>query len=303
MGGQISIESVEGSGSTFSFEVIFAEGTEENILEHQHSAQIDGSILNGLKILLIDDNEYNRTVARDTLKSKSDVEITEAVNGKNALEIFMQHDFDVLLMDVQMPVMDGFEATRIIRSTFPSPKNQIPVIALTASVVRNDLDKCKEAGMTDYVPKPFKPSQLISAIAKAKNISLKFDTPAIRKSGTHTVDKYEATDLTYLHEFCDGNPVMMQKYITMFLESAPEFKQKIKSALSENNFAEVATQVHGFKTKWIMMGMHQAKDLAFRLEDHCRKENPHEEQIIKGLSELNELIEKAISELSKYNHV
>ena len=168
MGGAISIESEVGVGTIFSFTITLAEGSRERLNGLQSSGQIDGSILNGLRILIVDDNEFNRIVAHDSLMIKADVAITLATNGKEALALLNEYDFDVVLMDVQMPEMDGYEATRHIRDPYSSVRNHhIPVIALTASVIRSDLDKCKEAGMDDYVPKPFRVNELISAIARS----------------------------------------------------------------------------------------------------------------------------------------
>ena len=146
MDGKISVESREGYGTTFSFEINCPIGSIERLKEQASGEHIDAGILDGLKILLADDNEYNRIVTSDTLRSKSKVEITEATNGKEVVDLLSQNDFDVVLMDVQMPIMDGYEATRHIREKFSSPKNEIPIIALTASVIRSDLDKCRAAG-------------------------------------------------------------------------------------------------------------------------------------------------------------
>src|SRR5688572_20715719 len=174
MEGEITIESEPGAGSTFSFIINYPEGSLQKVLDQKSSEQIDGSILNGLRILIADDNEYNRTVACDSLKSKANVQITEAIHGADALEKLSQQKFDVILMDIQMPVMDGYEATRTIRRDFPNPINTIPVIALTASVIRSDLDKCRQAGMTDYVSKPFRVSQLLTTIAKVTGRELRY---------------------------------------------------------------------------------------------------------------------------------
>ena len=270
MGGSISIESEEGAGTTFSFEINLPEGSDERMQQKRSSEQIDGNILNGLKILLADDNEHNRIVARDTLQLKSHVTITEALNGQDVIDIFSENDFDVILMDVQMPVMDGFEATKHIREKFPSPKNQIPVIALTASVVRSDLDKCRKAGMTDFVPKPFKTHQLINAIAKATNRQLKLvdeNNIAVKNTPDSGIT---VTDLRYLEEFCEGDKLRMKKYINIFLESSPMLIEKLNAALKENDFELIADQIHSFKTKWIMMGMMETKDLAHEIEQQLR---------------------------------
>lgn len=197
-----------------------------------------------------------------------------------------------------MPVMDGFEATRNIRKIYAAPKNQIPVIALTASVIRSDLDKCRQAGMNDYVPKPFKPSLLIMAIAKATGREIRF----IETKSMKVVNKTEAsqgiTDLSYLEEFCEGDALRIKKYINIFLESALVLEKRLSEALKENNFEEIANQIHGFKTKWIMMGMDEAKELAVRIEQQCRKENPDHGWVNSQTLRLITLVQQASLELT-----
>jgi CheY-like chemotaxis protein/HPt (histidine-containing phosphotransfer) domain-containing protein len=223
----------------------------------------------------VDDNEYNRIVVRDTLLSKADVSLSLATNGKEAVELAAQIDFDVVLMDVQMPVMDGYEATRYIRDPQSNARDHhIPVIALTASVVRSDLDKCRQAGMNDYVPKPFKTSQLISAIAQATGREIRYVEgvqPVVEKQ---TGPGPGITDLTYLRNFCDGDQARMEKYIKIFVDSAPGLVDKLNAAMAVNDVVEIADQVHGYKTKWIMMGMTGAKELALKIEMECRREEP-----------------------------
>jgi hypothetical protein len=307
MDGKISIESEEGSGTTFSFEIDFALGSKERLQEQKTAEDIDGSILNGLKILIADDNEFNRVVAKDTLLSKADVEIVEAHNGMEAVEWLSKKDFDVVLMDVQMPVMDGYEATRQIRNPQSAVRNhKIPVIALTASVVRSDLDKCRAAGMIDYVPKPFKTFQLISAIAKATGRESPSKSPRtgdlpVRKATlppTGGAGEGLVTNLTYLEKFCEGDKERMQKYINMFTNAAPALIEKVNTALLKNDFEEIANQIHGYKMKLIMMGMNETKDLAHKIEIQCREELVNGETK-ENISNLLSRIEVAISELKK----
>ncbi len=272
--GTIHIESKEGSGSTFSFEINYPIGSPEKIIELKNAEQIDASILDGLRIVLADDNAYNRTVVKDTLMAKANVEIAEAINGREAVELLTAQKYDVVLMDIQMPVMDGYEATRIIRDTRLQMMNyQIPIIALTASVLRNDLDKIKEAGMNDYVPKPFKTSQLVSALAQATGRKIIYQSKKSEPSVTPKKMQFSVTtDLAYLEKFCEGDPVKMQKYIQMFLDAAPLLNSKIMEALATEDYITIANQVHGFKTKLTMMGMAESKDLGNKIELICRAE-------------------------------
>ena len=120
-------------------------------------------ILKGKKVLLVEDNEINREIALEWLHSAG-MKTTFAVDGKKALEALSQNFPDVVLMDIQMPEMDGFEATRHIRNKLGF--KDLPVIAMTAHALKGDREKCLEAGMDDYITKPIDPNKLFSTLAK-----------------------------------------------------------------------------------------------------------------------------------------
>ncbi|MES2703523.1 MAG: tetratricopeptide repeat protein [Bacteroidota bacterium] len=165
--GEITVSSTVGVGSTFSFELSYPVGSAERLREKMLEEQkAEGSVLNGLRILLVDDNEFNRMVAAETLRLRAKVHIEEAINGEEAVKMLQANDYDVLLMDIQMPVMDGLEATKYIRSNLAAPKRSVPIVALTASLLRGNIEMCTAAGMDSYVPKPFKAWQLIAALAE-----------------------------------------------------------------------------------------------------------------------------------------
>ncbi|HNW72271.1 MAG TPA: ATP-binding protein [Bacteroidales bacterium] len=301
MGGVIRVESQSGKGTTFSFDLCFPPGSPEKLQERKNSEEnIDGTILNGLTLLLADDQEFNLIVAGDTLRSKADVSITTAMNGREVIELVLNNQYDAILMDVQMPVMDGLEATRYLRENLPPQRREIPIIALTASVLKSELDRCREAGMNSFIPKPFTPSQLIGGIAEALRIPLRYkskDTgPLIPEIAPA---EHAATNLDYLEKFCEGNRDQMRKYIMMFLDSAPRLITQIHDALAKGDAAEIATQVHGFKTRWVMMGMEEAKTLASGLEQRCRQD-PGATEISKEAEHLIRLVEKAIGELNEW---
>jgi signal transduction histidine kinase/CheY-like chemotaxis protein/HPt (histidine-containing phosphotransfer) domain-containing protein len=336
MGGKISIASVEGKGTTFSFSVNFEKGSSERLDQRLAAEeQVDGSILDGLSILVVDDNEYNRIVAKDTLESKSRVEVVAVESGAEAIELLKSRDFDVVLMDVQMPGMNGFEATGIIRNgnrreaEFGGAKSEmgnlksemrnvnrseaelggakcevrnpdVPVIALTASVLRTDLDKCTAAGMDGYIPKPFRASQLIIGIAQVLNIPLRAERKIeTKKAPTPTpANSSGVTNLEYLTDFCEGDQARMTKYIEMFLASAPILLDKIKIALRNNDNAEIASLMHGYKTKFMMMGMIAAQELAAEIEMKCLQEN-NLDSVDSMLIGLVQQVEIAVSELDR----
>lgn len=166
-GGALRAEALVNGGILLQFEMPFEAGSADRLLARGKSDNAAGApSLDGLRVLLVDDNDYNRLVAHETLQSRARMTIDEAVNGHEAIEKLRQNDYDIVLMDVQMPVMNGLDATRYIRSELPPPKNKVPIIALTASLLPDDIGICKEAGMDTYVPKPFKAAELVATMAE-----------------------------------------------------------------------------------------------------------------------------------------
>lgn len=166
MGGTIQMESKVGEGSRFIVEIPFEMATEEEVERRQEESD-PGSIA-GKKILLVEDNELNRDIAR-TLLSDAGAEITEALNGKQAVEIFSNSSkgaFDVILMDVMMPVMNGYEATRRIRSLDREDAGKIPIIAMTANAFSEDIDRAKNVGMNAHLSKPLDVPKMLALVAK-----------------------------------------------------------------------------------------------------------------------------------------
>jgi len=296
-GGSIAVESSVGSGTTFSFIISYPPGSKEKLRNRmQHERIADGSMLKGLRILLADDNEYNRLVVTETLHAKADVIIDEALNGADAVKMMQQNDYDVVLMDVQMPEMNGFEATQRIRE-MAAPKNSVPVIGLTASLLRADIDMCLKYGMNTYVPKPFKAWQLVSAIAEQtgrKQTSQPLTEQRVtEKPLPVTMQNKTAvhTDLAYLSKFCEGDEDRMKKYMRIFIVAVPVFKDKVNAALAEKDLQELAGQVHAFKPKWMMMGMKQSTELGQKIEALCKAGA----EIAKITAHINQLVEQNIN--------
>lgn len=270
-GGEINVQSKVGAGTTFSFDITYAFGTAENVLQDSSAFTItDASALNGLRILLVDDNEYNRIVAIDSLRTKLDVEIDTAVNGRDAIDKLQVTTYDVVLMDVQMPVMDGYEATRYIRNRLHEPLNQIPIIALTASVIRSDLDKCFAAGMSGFVPKPFKLWQLLKALSDATGRKMEMDKKLIHP--TITQNKQTVSNLSFLRELTDANPTQLKQYIEKFIDNTTQQIQKMEEALQNKDYASLASLAHMVKPHFKMMGIISLADIIMELDMSAREE-------------------------------
>ena len=266
-------------------------------------AEISGATLDGLSILVVDDNEYNRIVAKDTLDSKSKANTVTVSSAMECIELIQEEKFDVILMDVQMPDMDGIEATQHIRTELAEPLNTMPIIALTASALKADVERCMAAGMDSYLAKPFKTSDLIISIANTLDLEIKTAEKVVEDeeesgsdvSATASVAE-RITDLTYLTNFCEGNTKRMNKYIKMFVDSGPVLVNKIEEAMNKNDHEDVANQIHAYKTRWIMMGMEDAKELALELEKEIRAGN-WDDNVQSKVKHLLTQVQKAVGEL------
>ena len=166
MGGTIAFESEKGVGTTFVIRVPFKIDPDAGKREEQED--VSDKSIKGLRILLAEDNELNMEIAEFVLQSEG-VDVTKAWNGQEAVERFQNSkpgEFDVILMDIMMPVMNGYEATKKIRSLDREDAKKIPIIAMTANAFAEDRIRTKEAGMDEHIPKPIDVKLLIKVIHK-----------------------------------------------------------------------------------------------------------------------------------------
>ncbi|HNE47217.1 MAG TPA: response regulator, partial [Chitinophagales bacterium] len=153
------VKSTIGKGSTFTATIPYpiADRSAPESQNTQTAQVVTPSISDQhLRILLVEDNMFNQMVATDSINDMfPSVEVVVADNGQIAVDKITAEHFDVVLMDVQMPVMDGYTASRTIRALADDVKRKIPIIAMTASVIKSEVDKCYESGMDDFIAKPF----------------------------------------------------------------------------------------------------------------------------------------------------
>lgn len=264
------MKSEEGKGSEFSFTIPYGIADASQIPEQNTNMERNIAWLDGIRLLVAEDNEYNQVVIQDTLHTlirNASVDIAD--NGKLAIEKLLKNDYDAILMDVQMPEMNGMEATAYIRQNMKGAKRDIPIIALTASVLNTDLDKCIKAGMNAYIPKPFRREELLDGLLKYYRNEKGLAPEQEQTVSSHDTPQSIAgkvSNLVFLREFCGGNKEQMQKYIDIYLKVTPGNLEKINAALVKQDYAGIAKTVHAMKAHLNYMGMKEARGIAEEIE-------------------------------------
>jgi CheY-like chemotaxis protein len=299
MGGDISVESEVGSGTVFSVTIPLTTGkTATADGRHGQSETLDTQALQKARILLVEDNEFNRMVAEDTLQELAPgVSIEVAVNGREAVDKISQNRYDIVLMDIQMPVMDGLSATKMIRKELPAPARDVKIIAMTANVLQEDVQLYLDAGMNAYVSKPFKPEELVE-----KMMTLLPD------AGAAPAEKTDAnppaapllpevvTDRAFLRQFTGGKTEKMDKYIGMFLENAPRLLRNIDEAYAAADLSALRIAAHSLKPQLTYMGVKEELSHIFLIEQTAG-EAGHSARLPALIENLHRVCTKAFEEL------
>ncbi len=271
MGGDISVESELGHGTTFSVVLPITIG--EELQDKNDSTVLSEPVIKALKqakILLVEDNEFNRMVAEDTLNEIAPgISIDVAVNGREAVEKVGAGHYDVVLMDIQMPVMDGVAATRAIRTSLGPPARDVKIIAMTANVLQEDVQQYLKAGMNAYVSKPFKTEELLQKMsAMLQGGGARPDEPVSPPAAPPAQPSLpdRITDRAFLRQFTGGKADKMDKYIGMFLENAPRLLQNIDNALAARDLAAIKIAAHSLKPQLTYMGVKEDWSAIFLIE-------------------------------------
>jgi CheY-like chemotaxis protein/HPt (histidine-containing phosphotransfer) domain-containing protein len=281
MDGHIEVSSKKNEGTAITFVLNFQTGNQSD-LPAKEELVFNSSLLAGCRILLVEDNEMNRLVAT-TMLEHYDVEFEEAVNGEEALRLLKNAHFDLILMDVQMPVMNGIEATHAIRRDISST---IPIIALTANAIKGESDKCIAAGMNAYISKPFEEQLLVRTIISllGKEIEITMSEKPVAQSAQALFD------LEQLRQLSRGDEKFIAKMVTMFVQTAPASIAAMKSALQVNDFARVKSIAHGLKPSIDSFGIVSMKTRIRDIESYPFETN--------ALDQLHQLIEESNSIIS-----
>jgi signal transduction histidine kinase/CheY-like chemotaxis protein len=244
----------------------------------------------GLKILLAEDNKINQQYALAVL-TRAGHAVTLAENGIQAVEAVRNGHFDLILMDIQMPEMDGVEATRRIRALGP-PFNAVPIFAMTANAMQGVSEEYLAAGMTDYISKPFRPAVLLGKIASLANAGLEPACAPKMAADVISLEHLEALQASLTAEQLDG-------LLGLYLHSAENYLDQMFRCHAAGEREGVATLAHILVSTAGNVGAFTASSLARDLERACREAAPDAE-IAQGAARLAAAIRESCTALQKW---
>lgn len=279
MDGHLFITSKKGSGTQVTLEFSFEKATELSKPQNQ-LAEIPTACLKGINVLLVEDNPTNRIVATSMMEPYGII-VTEAENGYEALDKLRSFTPDLILMDVQMPGIDGLETTQQIRKKIGL---ELPIIALTANVLLPMQVKCRESGMNDFLGKPYDEGELISKIAtmlklpEVCNPQSEFYQENSCNQAVSTkveIETFTAPlfNLTKLEKLSRGDDDFMSRMLGIFMREVPVTVQKLNDAIKRNDLLEVKALAHRLKPSINDMGISSLKEIIQETEEAAEEGN------------------------------
>jgi len=294
--GTISLQSREGKGSEFTIEISYSlpkeyvskeTGETEAMMPNFSEAKIN--------ILLVEDNIMNQKYASILLKELgADVDIAQ--NGQIAIEMLKNKKYNLILMDIQMPVMDGYKTASVIRGELHL---KTPIIAMTAHIMAGEKEKCAGFGMNDYISKPFNESDLYKIISKYLGDIAKTNKSATTVSEEKTKEDIhqQVIDLSELQTLSKGNKAFVKEMIGIFLEQVPLDMNDIEAAIKETDYDTIQAISHKMKTSVGFIGLRPLLQEPLNTIESLSENHEGLEKIANKFNYLKSIIEKAEREL------
>lgn len=258
-GGKIWVESVEGQGSVFIFEINFTDTGRKIVSEATSHRFVSADYSGHHRVLIVEDNSMNRRYLSSLLK-KWNVDFEMAVNGREGVEMAHAEPFDLIFMDIQMPELDGYEATIAIRSS-TNPNCTTPIVALTASAMLSRKDKAYQAGMNDYVSKPFTPEQIHGVLEKflkykgVEHVAGKNQSAASEPQIEEDETLNDKLDTSYLNELYGDDREYALEMFDAFLEKMNEEFPLLHQYVGKKEWEATSRLAHKLKPTFPMVGL------------------------------------------------
>jgi PAS domain S-box-containing protein len=289
-GGSISVKSKLEEGTTFSFTLSFQK-TEEKALADLDLVKLDPEIKN-IRILVVEDIALNQLLMK-TILNEFGFEFDVASNGKIAIEKLQHNTYDIILMDLQMPEMNGFEATEYIRNKMNS---KIPIVALTADVTTVDLAKCRSVGMNDYLSKPVDDRLLYNKIAEFVKKPIHQRNKETIENSYSQSENLKFVDLSNLSRRTKADPKLMMEMISLYLNQTPSLIAAMKQGLHDKDYSALQSAVHKMVPSFSIMGISKDfENIAKKVQEDVDNIQRHRH----GMPDLVLQLEKVCTEACK----
>jgi PAS domain S-box-containing protein len=292
-GGQINVESKTGTGTRFLIDLEYHIGSDKDLevragIDNQDTSTENHENLKDKRFLIVEDNEVNLLYSKMLLE-RWNCSVDTASNGLEALDRLKENDYDMILMDVLMPVMNGYEATRFIRNQFKPPKSRTRIIAITANARKSDIEKHREAGVNDYLSKPYTPEELKAVILKHINSAQESPVEDDDTRGEPVIN------LSYLEKISGNDPVFIKEMIRSFISESPKDLKNMRNAYRMEDWRNVRELAHKIKPSLTFMGMKKTIELLNALRDAARTKD--RDVAIRLIDRLDVTINRAINDL------
>lgn len=287
-GGRMDLKSEIDKGSEFSFEITYKKANSAS-LEPLQKGFIPKKMIDNIKILLCEDNVLNQKLAKRVI-AKFGIEVEIAENGKEGIEKLKQNNYDLVLMDLQMPEMDGYQAVIAIRNEL---NMSIPIIAMTAHSLVGEKEKCLEIGMNDYIGKPFSQEELyykictnLPDIKRNESASPAQNKKMITDTDSHTLD------FELLKEFSGGNKTFEKELIELFISHVPADINTLENAFKDANAVLIKSVAHKLRSSMSVVGLKNMDTYLSFIEHNSSTKEMREQSFEKFIALKNILSEK-----------
>ncbi len=296
MGGELKVESEAGKGSSFSFELPFAISSSK--LNQTTVAQdLNYQSLGNRYVLVAEDVELNQYLVRHIMESWG-FTVDVVNNGREAVDRIQENNYDLVLMDIQMPEMDGIEATRAIRQLGDPVKAAIPIVALTANALKGDSEKYMAAGMNDFLPKPFNEQKLFLVISNNLKTSTKEAIPMSETNIPVTEGQDKLYDLSMVQTIAGGDADFVKRMVELFIQTVPPSLNDIQRETEQQNWQQVSKLAHKMKATIDSMGITRIKDVVRTIETNGKK-GEQVDKIPAQVQEVVKVLEACVGQLRK----